>query len=73
MPSTTSYKRADIILVFFPFTDLTSSKRRPALVISPDFFNALNQDVILATITSQSSDDKHAVRLGNEDFADGKF
>jgi len=27
MPSTTRYKRGDIVLVSFPFTDLTSSKR----------------------------------------------
>ena len=40
MPSTTSYRQGDIILVFFPFTDLTSSKRHPALVISPDFFSS---------------------------------
>ena len=31
-------------LVSFPFTDLTSSKRRPALVISPDVFNERGED-----------------------------
>ena len=53
MPSTTPYKRGDIVLVLFPFTDLTSSKRRPALVVSPDPFNDGMQDVVLAAITSQ--------------------
>ena len=53
MPSTTSYRRGDIVLVSFPFTDLTFTKRRPALVISPDEFNRLNQDLILAAVTSQ--------------------
>ena len=55
MPSTTSYRRGDIVLVSFPFTDLTSTKRRPALVISPDVFNRLNGDLVLVAITSQLS------------------
>ena len=31
MPSTMPYSQGDIVLVSFPFTDLTSTKRRPAL------------------------------------------
>lgn len=53
MPSTTSYRRGDIVLVSFPFTDLSATKRRPALVISPDSLNHAGQDVILVAITSQ--------------------
>ncbi len=57
MPSTTRYKRGDIVLVSFPFTDLSSSKRRPALVVSPDSFNQTLQDIVLAAITSQGAED----------------
>ena len=53
MPSTTSYKRGDIVLVPFPFTDLSSSKQRPALVVSPDVLNSASDDVLVAAITSQ--------------------
>jgi mRNA interferase MazF len=53
MPSTTPFKRGDIVLVPFPFTDLTTTKQRPGLVISSDAFNAANNDVVLLTITSQ--------------------
>lgn len=53
MPSTTSYKRGDIVLVPFPFTDLSSAKQRPALVVSSDVLNSMRDDVLVAAITSQ--------------------
>src|SRR6266481_4693678 len=72
MPSTTRYKRGDIVLVPFPFTDLSSSKRRPALVVSPDWFNSSNQDLVLVAITSQIGDDPRSVLLDETDFVGGK-
>ena len=53
MPSTTNYKRGHVVFVPFPFTDLSSAKQRPALVISADSFNAVRSDVLVAAITSQ--------------------
>ena len=53
MPSTTHYKRGDVVLVPFPFTDLRAAKQRPALVISPDPFNSSHDDLLVAAITSQ--------------------
>ena len=53
MPSTTSYRRGDVVLVPFPFTDLSSAKQRPALVVSADAFNVTRDDVLAAAITSQ--------------------
>ena len=44
-------KKWDIILVPFPFTNLTTSKKRPALIISPDEYN-LKSDIVIAFITS---------------------
>lgn len=53
MPSTISYNRGDVALVPFPFTDLTSIKQRPALVISSNALNRNRPDVLVAAITSQ--------------------
>ncbi len=52
MPSTTAYKRWDVVLVPFPYTDFTATKRRPALIISPDNYN-FGPDLAIAFVTSQ--------------------
>lgn len=54
MPFTTAYNKWDVVLVSFPFTDFSSDKRRPALVVSPDYFNT-GHDVVIAFVTSQLS------------------
>lgn len=48
----TSYKQGDVVLVPIPFTDQTTTKKRPALVISANWFNQSRYDVLLAPITS---------------------
>lgn len=50
----------DIILVPFPFTDQTTSKQRPAVVISASGYNAIRPDVILMAVTSQLAGDARA-------------
>lgn len=47
-----TYKAFDVVAVPFPFTDRDATKRRPALVISNETFNAQHQQVVLAMITS---------------------
>jgi len=42
-----------VVLVPFPFTDQTTSKRRPAVVISSANYHASRPDVILMAIASQ--------------------
>lgn len=48
----------DVVVVPFPFTDRTTSKRRPALVISDAYsFNRKSGHVVLAMITSAKNSD----------------
>ena len=53
MPSTTNFKRGDVLLVPFPFTNLSNAKQRPALVISSDRLNSEREDLLLVAISSQ--------------------
>jgi mRNA interferase MazF len=48
----TSYKRGDVLLLPFLFTDLSTTKRRPTVVLSTDAYNARRADLITAPITS---------------------
>jgi mRNA interferase MazF len=46
------YKQKDIVLMPFPFSDLTASKKRPAIIISNQTINK-TEDCICCLITSQ--------------------
>ncbi len=53
---TTTYKKWDIVLVPFPFTNLSTTKKRPALIVSPDEYND-KMDIVIAFITSKIDQD----------------
>ena len=48
-------KRGDIVLLPFPYTDQSGSKRRPVLILSSDDYNMRRADIIVAPITSNLS------------------
>ncbi len=54
MTSTTPYEFGDVVLVPFPFTDQSSAKRRPAVVVSSRAYNRRRPDVIVLAVTSQA-------------------
>jgi mRNA interferase MazF len=45
--------RGDVVEVEWPFSDLTGSKRRPAVVVQADYLNGLIDDTILVKITGR--------------------
>src|SRR5438093_7358946 len=54
MPTTTGYSFGDIVLVPFPFTDQTTAKKRPAIVVSSRAYHRDRRDVIVIAVTSQA-------------------
>jgi len=49
----TGYEFGDVLLVPFPFTDQSTSKKRPAVVVSSPAYNLERPDLILLAATSQ--------------------
>jgi mRNA interferase MazF len=63
------FVKGDVVVVPFPFSDLTQAKRRPALVIT----TLEGDDLILCQITSQTIKDNYAVSLDDKDFETGSL
>ena len=66
-----TYKQREIVLVPFPYSDLTSTKRRPVLIISNDDYNRKFHDVVVCVITSNQFKDSYSIELENEDLEIG--
>ncbi len=64
----TSFKFGDVVLVPFPFTDQTSIKKRPAVVVSSAFYHQTHADIILMAITSQRQAATFANNLDVKDW-----
>src|ERR1051325_1544530 len=57
------YKRGDVVLDFFPDSNLRTAKRRPALVIQADNLDTGLPQTIVAMITSNMSRADHPSRV----------
>ena len=53
MSSMTACSFGDVVLVQFPFTDQSSTKQRPAIVISSERYNTERPDLIILAVTSR--------------------
>lgn len=54
MPRTTNYRRGDVVLVEFVFSEGTTDKRRPAIVLSSQAYHQGRQEAIIAPVTSNA-------------------
>ena len=63
------WKLSSVILVPFPFSDLSASKLRPALVLAA----AGRDDWVCLQITSRPYADSNAIELAPTDFATGSL
>jgi mRNA interferase MazF len=59
--------KGDVVVLNFPFSDLSQTKRRPALVLAV----LQGDDLILCQIPSHAREDEYSIRLDASDFASG--
>lgn len=65
-----AFTKGDIVLFPFPYTDLTSRKLRPCLVLSDE----MGEDIVLCQITSKKiRKDDYAVEVKQEETLDGSL
>ena len=48
-----SYQRGDVVLVPFPFSDLSTTKVRPAVVVSGALYHSTQPDLLLSALTAR--------------------
>lgn len=64
-----AFVKGDVVVTPFPFSDLSASKKRPALVVA----SLDGEDVILCQITSQMKRDANVISLQDVDFQTGSL
>jgi len=68
----TAYKRGDVILVKFPYSDLVSYKRRPALIVQDETVETGLSQRVLIQITSNLDRTGDTRVLVRKDSPDGQ-
>lgn len=63
------FVKGDVVVIPFPFSDLSSTKRRPALIVA----TLRGNDVILCQITGRQLCDEYSIPLIDNDFEDGNL
>ncbi|MDO8520966.1 MAG: type II toxin-antitoxin system PemK/MazF family toxin [bacterium] len=62
---------ADVVLLPFPFSDYTSYKQRPALIVSSSAWNSSRDDIIVVVISSKTARGKYEYALSEREQRSG--
>ena len=73
MKSGTLFNQGDILIVPFPFSDLSGIRQRPVLVLSKTNYLKECDDVITCGITSNLKDSKYSVLIENSNLMEGNI
>ena len=65
--------QGDIVLIPVPFTDLSSQKRRPVIVISNDVYNQTTPDMVVVAMTSNPVLTSYSFTITSTDLIRGSL
>ena len=67
------YNQRDLLLVPIPFTDLSSQKIRPVIVVSNSQYNRQTNDLVVVGVTSNIKEEAYSTNLNNDEMEKGKL
>jgi len=73
MPNGTTFNQRDIILIPFPYSDMSTTKRRPVVILSNKDHNLNNEDFICCAITSNERNYKNSIEIKPEHLESGRL
>jgi mRNA interferase MazF len=66
-------EQGDILLVSIPFTDLSSNKRRPVIVVSRNDYHRATADMVVVAMTSNPTRAAYSFMITDADLTTGKL
>ena len=66
-------EQGDIVLIPVPFTDLSSQKRRPVIVVSNDKYNRSSADIVVVAMTSNPAKTPFSFEITASDLVEGSL
>ena len=64
-------EQGDILLIPIPFTDLSSQRRRPVIVISNGIYNQKTADIVVVAMTSNPTPADYSFTISSSDLDKG--
>ena len=66
-------EQGDIVLIPVPFTDLSSQKRRPVIVVSNNDYNLTTSDIVVVAMTSNPYVSAYSFQIDSADLQQGRL
>ncbi len=66
-------EQGDIVLIPVPFTDLSSQKKRPVIIVSNNLYNRTTSDIVVVAMTSNPYTSTYSFEIDSKDLKQGKL